>query len=252
MTEDVAGKRRTFKVLHAAGCFLLPNPFDAGSAVRLARLGFKALASTSAGLAWSLGRDDYGVTLEEVLAHLRQLSAATSLPMNADFEQGFADAPEAVAENVLRAAETGIAGLSIEDNQGGALYGEKEAAARLRAVRQAIDRHAPGLLLVGRYEGVLLGDLDIGRVIRRLCAYAEAGADCLYAPGLEHLPDIEAVVRALAPKPLNVLLMNSSMRLAELEAVGVRRVSTGGKLARAAWQGFDAAAGHLARNGCLP
>ena len=250
MTHDP--RRAAFRVLHESGCFVLPNPWDVGSADRLRRRGFKALASTSAGMAWALGRQDGEVTLDEVLDHLSMLCAATDLPVNADFEAGFADAPDGVAENVARAAATGIAGLSIEDRDGGALFDLKLAAERVKAARASLDDVAPDVVLVGRSEGFLLGDTDLDATIARLVAYAEAGADCLYAPGVTDLGQIRAIVAAVAPKPVNVLLMGPEMRVADLEAAGVRRVSTGGALAAAAWAGFEDAVTILVEEGHMP
>ena len=241
-----------FRELHQSGCFVLPNPWDVGGAKRLQAKGFKALASTSAGVAWSLGRADGELTLEEVLGHLSALCAATDLPVNADFEAGFADAPEGVAKNVGRALDTGVAGLSIEDRTGRGLYPTELAVERIRAARAAIDGAGSGALLVGRTEGFLVGQTDLAASIGRLKAYAEAGADVLYAPGVRELGDIAEIVRAVAPKPVNVLLSFTSASVPELAAAGVRRVSTGGSLAAAAWAGFEAAADRLLNEGRLP
>ena len=252
MAITVAEKRQAFIDLHRSGCFTLPNPWDLGSLKRLEKLGFSALASTSAGFAWSLGRTDYKVTLEEKLAHLRQLCAATDLPINADFENGFAHEPEAVARNVNLAADTGIAGVSVEDWEGTRIYDQAHAVARLRAARAALNDHAPDVLLVGRCELMLHGETEIAPVIERLQAYAAAGADCLYAPGVRKPEHIKAIVSAVAPKPVNVLVMEPEMTVPSLAALGVRRVSIGGRLAAAAWAGFDAAAKELADQGTLP
>lgn len=241
-----------FRALHDSGCFVLPNPWDVGSAQRLQRHGFKALASTSAGMAWSLGRQDYAVALNDALAHLTMLCAATDLPMNADFENGFAHAPEDVAANVARGAVTGVAGLSIEDRNGSALYDLPLAVERIRAARASLDRVAPGVLLVGRTEGFLLGNTDLDATIARLVAYGEAGAECLYAPGVKDVDQIRRIVAAVAPKPVNVLLMGPEMRVVELERAGVRRVSTGGALAAAAWAGFEEAVTMLLTEGHMP
>jgi 2-methylisocitrate lyase-like PEP mutase family enzyme len=242
---DLKAKRAVFRSLHDEGCFVLPNPWDIGGVRRLERLGFAALASTSAGLAWALGCEDGEVARDDVLSHLRLLCAATDLPVNADFEAGFADRPEDVAANVRLAVDTGVAGLSIEDRTGRDLYPLSLAVERIRASRAAIDEAAADVVLVGRSEGFLVGHTDIGATIERLVAYADAGADCLYAPGIQDPAHIEAVVAAVAPKPVNVLLMGSHMRVADLAAQGVRRVSVGGFLARAAWAGFDEAARRL-------
>jgi 2-methylisocitrate lyase-like PEP mutase family enzyme len=252
MAKDLAIRRAEFRALHRDGCFVLPNPWDVGSAVRLARMGFKALASTSSGLAWSMGRDDGEVLRDEVLAHLRVLCGATELPVNADFEAGFANGPEGVGENVALAVKTGVAGLSIEDRIGGELYELSLAVERMRAAREAIDRSGENVLLVGRSEGFLVGRTELAATIERLVAYAEAGADCLYAPGMRNLWEIEAVVKAVAPKPVNALLLGPDMRVDELAGVGVRRVSVGGGLAAAAWNGFDRAARMLMDEGMVP
>jgi len=241
-----------FRALHASGCFVMPNPWDAGSARLLAGLGFPALATTSAGMAWALGRRDNDVGLDDVLAHLRAIVAAVDVPVNADFEGGFAVAPEGVAANVARAAATGVAGLSIEDSTGDAaepLFPFELAVARVRAARQALDASGTGVLLTGRSEGFIAGRPDLAETIRRLVAYAESGAECLYAPGIRTPDDIGAVVRAVAPRPVNVLAHTDFATVAELAALGVRRISVGGALARAAWGGFIAAAREIAAHG---
>jgi 2-methylisocitrate lyase-like PEP mutase family enzyme len=225
---------------------MLPNPWDIGSARRLAALGFKALASSSSAAALSLGLTDYQITLDQCLDHLSMLCRATDLPVNADFENGFADSAEGVVENVTRAIATGIAGLSIEDQHSGALYPVDEAVARLAAARAAIDASGADVMLVARTEGRLWEISTPQEAIDRLIAYADAGADVLYAPGVTEADEIATIVRAVAPKPVNVLLMNPAMRVADLAALGVRRVSVGGALANAAWKGFDAAASELA------
>ncbi len=241
-----------FRRLHESGCFLIPNPWDVGSARLLAQLGFPALATTSSGFAWSLGRPDNGVTLDEALSHLRAVAAAVPIPVNADFEGGFAIEPALVAANVLAATATGIAGLSIEDSTGDAskpLYDFDLAVERIRAARRAIDRTGTGVLLTGRSEGFLVGRADIAETIRRLTAYAEAGADCLYAPGIRSMSDIGAVVKAVAPKPVNLLVGSDFTTVAALAKAGVRRISVGGALARAAWGGFFQAAKEIAEHG---
>jgi 2-methylisocitrate lyase-like PEP mutase family enzyme len=240
-----------FRALHESGCFVLPNPWDAGSARLLEQLGFKALASTSAGMAWSLGRADGAVGLDEVLPHLALLVRATTLPVNADFEQGFADAPEAVAHNVLKALDTGIAGLSIEDYTGEAargLYDFTLAVDRVAAAKAAIESRGGGAVLTARSEGFIRGKPDLDETIRRLQAFAVAGADCLYAPGLRAEAQIRAVVEAVAPKPVNVLA-SDTLSVPMLAAWGVRRVSTGGSLARTAWGEFRRAAEAIAKDG---
>lgn len=254
MPISVADKRSTFHDLHATGCFVLPNPWDAGSARLLQSLGFKAVASTSAGYAWSTGRPDYGLSCEEVVGHLQMLCAATDLPVNADFENGFADMPEAVAANVGKALAAGVAGLSIENRSGDKsrpLYDDALAVERIRAARQAIDAAPDGkAVLVARCEGFLVGEADLDATIARLVAFAEAGADCLYAPGLTTKEQISAVVDAVTPKPVNVLIGNASpFSVADLAALGVRRISVGGALARAAWGGFMRAARQIAETG---
>jgi 2-methylisocitrate lyase-like PEP mutase family enzyme len=247
--------RARFRALHQEGCFVLPNPWDAGSARRLQALGFPALASSSAAAAWALGRTDGEISLDEALAHLRMLCAATDLPVNADFEAGFADDAAGVGRSVAQAIATGVAGLSIEDRPAGraeALYDTQEAVARLRAARAAIDASGEDVILVGRTEGFLVGRRELGETLARLRAYAEAGADCLYAPGVGDLSAIAEIVAAVAPKPVNVLLSTTKASVAELAAVGVRRVSVGGSLAAEAWKAFDAAAAMLRDAGRLP
>jgi 2-methylisocitrate lyase-like PEP mutase family enzyme len=251
MPTDLATRRARFRALHEEGCFVLPNPWDVGSARRLEKMGFKALATTSSGYAWTQGQED-GLTRDEVLSHLRVMCAATELPVNADFEAGFADAPEGVAANVALAVGTGVAGLSIEDKTGKDLYDLSLATERIRAAREAIDRTGEDVLLVGRSEGFLVGRTRLDATIERLMAYAESGADCLYAPGMRDLNEIAVVVAAVAPKPVNVLLMAPEMGVTELAEVGVRRVSVGGALAAAAWAGFSQAARLLMEEGRMP
>lgn len=231
---------------------MLPNPWDIGSVRRLEKLGFLALASTSSGLAWTFGREDGQLSRDDVLRHLRVLCGSTDLPVNADFEAGFADRPEAVAGNVRLAVETGVAGLSIEDRTRQEIYEMPLAIERIEASREAIDQTGADVVLVGRSEGFLLGRTDIDATVERLAAYAEAGADCLYAPGIRDPAHIDAVVAAVAPKPVNVLLYGPEMRVEDLAARGVRRVSVGGALAKAAWAGFEEAARLLRDRGALP
>ena len=243
---------RTFRQLHESGCFVMPNPWDLGSACVLAQLGFPALATTSAGFAWSLGRRDNCVSLENALAHLRSIAHGVEVPVNADFEGGFATDPDAVGANVTAATATGIAGLSIEDSTGdlsNPLFEFALAVERVRAARRAIDDSGTGVLLTGRSEGFIAGRPDLAETIRRLTAYAEAGADCLYAPGIRARSDIAAVVNAVAPKPVNVLVGGDFATVAELAAAGVRRISVGGALARTAWTGFLEAAKEIAERG---
>lgn len=245
-------RRQTFKRLHESGCFVIPNPWDVGSARLLEQLGFPALATTSSGFAWSQGRADNGVTLAQTLAHLTAVSDGVGIPVNADFEGGFAIEPKLVAENVAAATTTNIAGLSIEDSTGDAskpLFDFALAVERVRAARTAIDESGTGILLTGRSEGFIVGRPDLAETIRRLVAYAEAGAECLYAPGLRSRSDISAVVAAVAPKGVNVLVGADFTTVAQLRDLGVRRVSVGGALARTAWNGFVAAAREIAENG---
>lgn len=247
-----ADRVRDFRRLHESGCFVIPNPWDPGSARLLAELGFPALATTSSGFAWSLGRPDNHVTLEEALAHLRAMTDAVTIPINADFEGGFAIDPTGVAANVRAATATGIAGLSIEDSTGDVsnpLFELPAAVERIRAARGAVEESGTGTLLTGRSEGFIVGRPDLAETIRRLAAYAEAGADCLYAPGITTDAEISAVVAAVAPKPVNVLVGRDFTTVAGLAALGVRRISVGGALARAAWAGFLAAATEIADSG---
>ena len=247
-----ADRYQVFRQLHESGCFVIPNPWDIGSAKVLVQLGFKALASTSAGFAWALGRADHGITLADKLDHLRALTAAVDVPVNADFEHGFANEPDAMAANVAAATATGIAGLSIEDSTGDAanpLFEFPLPVDRMHAARRAIDQSGTGVLLTGRSEGYLVGRPDLAETIRRLTAYADAGADCLYAPGLRTIDDITAVVKAVAPKPVNVLVASDFTTVAQLAAAGVRRISVGSALARVAWAGFLDSATEIAERG---
>ena len=250
---SVADKRREFHRLHESGCFVIPNPWDPGSARYLQGLGFKALATTSAGFAWSKAQPDNGVTRDMVIAHLEEMVAATDVPINADFESGFAADAAGVAQSVRRAVDTGVAGLSIEDSTGDAarpLYSVDEAVERMRAARRAIDATGGDTLLVGRAECFLAGRPDLDEAIARLKAYSSAGADCLYAPGLRTREQFAAVVEALAPKPVNALIgWPADLTVADLAALGVRRISVGGALARCAWGGFMHASKLLAEEG---
>lgn len=253
MSPDIANKRRAFAALHQSGCFVIPNPWDAGSARYLQSLGFQALATTSAGFAWSHARADNGITRDMALAHLHEMVAAVDVPINADFENGFAPDAAGVAENVRLAVATGVAGLSIEDSTGDAarpLFTLDEAVERLRAARSAIDRAGGGVMLVGRAECFLVGRPDLAETLARLQAYANAGADCLYAPGVTTREQIVALVEAVAPKPLNLLVGSASeLTVADIAALGVRRISVGGALARSAWGGFMRSARVLAEQG---
>ena len=241
-----------FRRLHASGCFVMPNPWDVGSARVLEHLGFRALATTSAGFAWTLGRPDNGVTLDQTLAHLRAVTSAVDVPVNADFEGGFAVEPERVAEHVKLAVATGIAGLSIEDSTGDPtdpLHDLDLAVERIRAARQAVDETGTGVVLTGRSEGFVVGRPDLDETVRRLRAYADAGADCLYAPRIETVEQIEAIIAAVSPKPVNLLINAPSITVAEAAELGVRRISVGGTLARTAWAGALAAAQEIADAG---
>ena len=252
MTTTLADRRSRFRELHQSGCFVIPNPWDLGSARLLEELGFKALATTSSGFAWSLGRPDNGVSLEQALAHIRAIAEAVSVPVNADFEGGFAVEPAGVEANVAAATATGISGISIEDSTGDPakpLFDFDLAVERVRAARRAIDDSGSGILLTGRSEGFIVGRPDLQETIRRLTAYAEAGADCLYPPGIRTQEQIGAVVRAVAPRPVNVLVGADFTTVAALAAAGVRRISVGGALARAAWTGFLHAAREIAEHG---
>jgi 2-methylisocitrate lyase-like PEP mutase family enzyme len=253
---DASAKRAAFRALHESGCFLIPNPWDAGSARALEALGFPALASTSAGLAFSLGLPDSptALELEAVLAHLREIVAATELPLNADFQAGYAENADGVAAHVSRCVETGVAGLSIEDTTGDAeqpLFELSEALERLGAARSAIDAAGGEVLLTARAECFLVGHSDpLAESIRRLQAYAEAGADVLFAPGVSEREDIAAIVEAVGPKPVNVLISaNTGLRMKDLAELGVRRVSVGSALARVAWGAFLSAAKRIAEDG---
>ncbi len=248
MDERVAAFRR----LHEQGTFVMPNPWDVGSAVTLERLGFPALASTSAGAAWSMGRADNGVPLDAMLAHLRSLTEAVSVPVNADFEGGFAVEPERLRETVLAATATGIAGLSIEDSTGDAehpLHDRSLAVERILASRGAIDESGTGVVLTARSEGYVVGRPDLDETIARLRAYADGGADCLYAPRLGSVEEVAAIVAAVAPKPVNLLINAPFITVAEAAELGVRRISVGGTLARAAWGGWLDIAREIAEQG---
>lgn len=251
MEQGTSDKRAQFRRLHESGCFVLPNPWDVGSTRFLQGLGFKALATTSSGSAWSMGAPDNGISLETALAHIRTIVAATDLPVNADFESGFAPDADGVGRNVARCLGTGVAALSIEDSTGDAsrpLYELPEAVARLRAALAARDEAGPDALIVARAECFLVRHPNpLPESIGRLQAYAEAGADVLYAPGLKSREEIASVVAAVAPKPVNVLaLAGMDLTVADLAQLGARRISLGGALARSAWAGFLRAARELA------
>jgi 2-methylisocitrate lyase-like PEP mutase family enzyme len=245
-------KVEAFRTLHQEGCFVMPNPWDAGSAVVLEQMGFEALATTSAGFAWSVGRADQKVERAEMLEHLREIAGAVEVPVNADFEGGYADGPEGVAESVALAAATGIAGLSIEDSTRHGdepLYPFDLAVERIRAARRAIDESGTGIVLTGRSEGFVAGRPDLDETIRRLQAYAEAGADCLYAPFVDTAEQVSAIVAAVAPKPVNLLVHKPFITVSEAAGLGVRRISVGGSLARVAQASFAAAAQEIADDG---
>ena len=241
-----------FRGLHQTGCFVIPNPWDVGTARVLAQLGFHALATTSSGFAWSGGRSDDDSSLEDTLAHLREIAASVALPVSADFQDGFAVDPSGVERNVRAAAETGIAGLSIEDSArtgSSPLLDFSLSVERVRAARMAACREGTELVLTARSEGFIVGAPDLDETIRRLTAYSEAGADCLYAPGLSTPDQIKAVVQAVSPKPVNVLVGSDFATVAALAKMGVRRISVGGALAQAAWGGFLHAAQEIAEQG---
>lgn len=249
----VSDKRAAFREMHHAGCFLLPNPWDAGGARLLERLGYRALATTSAGYAWSQGQADGQLSRDDTLAHMRYMAAMSDLPTNADFESGFGATPEAVFDSVSLALETGVAGLSIEDSTGDPaqpVRDKAQAVERLQAARAAIDAGGGDTLLVGRAENYFVGRPDLDDTVERLLAYSQAGADCLYAPGLRTREEIQTVVQAIAPKPVNVLIgWNSELTVEALAELGVRRISVGGALARAAWGGFIDAARRMIEQG---
>ena len=250
MSASTREKIERFRTMHERGCFVIPNPWDVGSAIALQSLGFKALASTSAGFAWSIGRADNAVGRDAVLGHLAATASAVEIPVNADFENAFADEPDGVAANVTLAVQTGVAGLSVEDSTGDAntpLYPFEHAVARVAAARAAIDATASGVVLTARSEGFIAGRPQMEETVRRLKAYAAAGADCLYAPGLHDSAQIAAVIEAVAPKPVNVL--TPGLTVQALADLGVRRVSVGGALARAAWGEFLRAARQIADHG---
>ena len=241
-----------FQRLHAAGCFVMPNPWDVGSARALERMGFQALATTSAGLAWTLGLEDAHVTRDQALDHCRLIAGAVTVPVNADFRDGYAVDPADVAANVAMAVTTGIAGLSIEDSSGDQsdpLFEFDLSVQRVAAARRAIDESGTGVVLTGRSEGFVCGRPDIDETVRRLRAYAEAGADCLYAPRIDKLEHVAAIVAAVSPKPVNLLINAPFTTVAEAARLGVRRISVGGTLARAAWGGFLQAAEEIADSG---
>jgi 2-methylisocitrate lyase-like PEP mutase family enzyme len=252
---STADKRKVFRALHERGCFVIPNPWNIGSARYLQGLGFKALATTSSGHAHSGGYPDGAQSLDDVLAHFTEIAAATDVPLNADFENGFADADDldTLARNVGRCVATGVAGLSIEDSPNDSttpLYDLETAIVRVRTARWAIDAAGGDVLLTGRAENFVRGVPDLDDAIRRLKAYAAAGADCLYAPGIKTREQIEAVVKAVAPKPVNFLNGGAfGFTVNDIAAMGVRRISVGGSLARVAMQAFIRTATEIAKDG---
>ena len=254
-SPSLSDKRKAFHTLHQSGCFVIPNPWDVGSTRYLQHLGFKALASTSAGFAFAQGIADGAVSRDMMLAHIAEIAAATDLPMNADFEAGYAHDPAGIAESVRLCVETGVAGLSIEDSTGDAqkpLYDPDQAVARLRAARTAIDKAGGDVLLTGRCETFLVAKPDLAFAIERLKAYAGAGADVLYAPGIRTREQIEAVVQAVAPKPINLLMPAAlGFTVADIAAMGVRRISVGSTLARVAWTAFINSAKQIAADGAF-
>jgi 2-methylisocitrate lyase-like PEP mutase family enzyme len=250
-----ADKIARFRALHEAGIFVMPNPWDPGSAVYLQSLGFEALATTSLGYAASVAKPDFewAIARDEMLAHIRTMTAATSLPVNADFESGYAHDPQGVHQSVRLCVEAGVAGLSIEDNTGNKdrpLYDLPMAVDRIRAARAAIDGTGLPVVLTGRAECFLVGHPEpLAESIRRLTAYVEAGADCLYAPGVNRPDDIAALVKAVAPHPFNLVLHGAGITVRQAEDLGVRRISVGGALARVAWNAFMRAAADILENG---
>jgi 2-methylisocitrate lyase-like PEP mutase family enzyme len=250
---STADKRRTFRTLHESGCFVIPNPWNVGSARYLQSLGFKALATTSSGHAHSMGYADGDQSCDEVLAHFAELAAATDVPLNADFENGFADDPDGVARNVTRCIATGVAGLSIEDSTSdpsNPLYGFDLSVARVKAARAAIDKAGGDVVFTARSEGFIRGRPDLEETIRRLKAYADAGADCLYSPGIKTREQIEATVKAVAPKAINFLNSGAfGFTVSDIAGMGVRRISVGGSLARVAMHAFIRTATEIAKEG---
>jgi 2-methylisocitrate lyase-like PEP mutase family enzyme len=249
--QTIGERRAAFRALHEHGCFVLPNPWDGGSALRFAKVGFKALASTSAGAAWALGIDDGEMSVDQVLEHLRFLCSVSDLPVNADFEAGFANTADGVGKNVTRCIATGVAGLSIEDRDGKNFFQLDVAIERLAAARRAIDDSGEDVILVGRCEAYLMPELKLDDVIMRLRAYERAGADCLYAPGIKKLDDFAKIVQSVN-KPVNANLTGTGLSVADLAAVGVRRVSVGAALAKASYAAIDGFAELLRSKGTLP
>lgn len=251
---DIAQRRRVFRELHRTGCFVMPNPWDRGSARYLQGLGFKALGTTSAGAAWSRARSDGNLSLDEVLEHLEDIVQATALPVNADFESGFAQSAVGIADNLRKAVDSGVAGISLEDASGIASNPVRDidsSIARLQVARAVLDEYGPDApLLIGRAENFSVGNPDLEDTIVRLRAYANAGADVLYAPGVSTREEIAALVEAVHPRPLNVLVgSDTALTFADIASLGVRRISVGSALARSAWGGFMRAAQSIAEDG---
>ena len=252
MEKTLKTMSSTFAKLHESGCFVIPNPWDVGSAKYLAGLGFKALATTSAGFAWSKGKADGDMSVDEVLFHIRDLVSVSTVPVNADFEDGFSDEIEQFAENIAKVVQTGVAGFSIEDstkNGEAPLYEISVAVERIRRARSVIDQSGSGAFLTGRAEGFIRGRPDLADVIQRLQAYSKAGADCLYAPGISKDEEVLAIVQAVAPKPVNFVVRKPGLTVSDLAALGVRRISVGGALARSVWGELMRAAQEIAEQG---
>ena len=250
---SISDKRRAFRALHQSGCFVIPNPWSVGTARYLQGLGFKALATTSAGYAHSIGYSDGDVTRDMVLAHCREIAHGTDVPVNADFEGGYADDPDEVATNVRLCVDTGVAGLSIEDATGNddhPLYDFDLAVKRVRAARDAIDKAGREVVFTARTEGFIKNRPDLDETIRRLKAFADAGADCLYSPGIKTREQIAATIKAVAPKPINFLNSSSfGFTVSDLAVLGVRRISVGGTLSRVAMHAFIQSAREIAQEG---
>jgi 2-methylisocitrate lyase-like PEP mutase family enzyme len=245
-------KRRAFRELHESGCFVIPNPWDVGTTRYLQHLGFPALATTSGGFAFSRGLPDGAVPRDMMLAHIREIVDATDLPVNADYQSGYGSTPDEVVDSVRLCVETGVAGLSIEDSTGDPdrpLYDIDQAVERVSAARRAIDESGPDVMLIGRAENFFVGRPDLDDTLARLTAYADAGADCLYAPGIRTREQITAVVEAVAPKPVNVVVGGGKLTVDDYAALGVRRLSVGGVLALTAWAAVHRAASRLADSG---
>ena len=250
---SISEKRRVFRALHQSGCFVIPNPWNVGSARYLQGLGFKALATTSAGFAHAQGYSDGDVTRDMMLAHFREIAQVSDVPVNADFEGGYADDPGEVAENVKLCVATGVAGISIEDyteDDANPLYDFDLAVKRVRAARDAIDKTGGEVVFTARTEGFIRNRPDLDETIRRLKAFADAGADCLYSPGIKTREHITATVKAVAPKPINFLNSGAfGFTVDDLASLGIRRISVGGTLSRVAMHAFIQSARQIAQDG---